>query len=137
MPPMLEANSVLATWLPDRASHNRKVLSSPAEINCSLVPAEKRTCLRPEVWPSKVTLASALASVAFSRSKMRSFLSLLPVARNSESDEKLTDLTMCLWLNVASSSPLTAFQILAEKSAAPEAALVALAFKSTPHTAPL
>ena len=92
------------------------------------------TCLSPEVWPSKTVKGP---SVWLSKSKIRSFLSLEPVARSWESAEKLTDLTMWLWARVASSSPETASQILAEKSAAPEAALVALELRSTPQTAPL
>ena len=45
------------------------------------------------------------------------------VARETESLEKLTDLTMCLCCKLSNSSPSTAFQTLAEKSAAPLAVI--------------
>ena len=72
-----------------------------------------------EILPSNVSFGSS----GFSRSKIRSSLSLEAVARETESLEKLTDLTMCLCCKLSNSSPSTAFQTLAEKSAAPLAVM--------------
>ena len=128
MPPIDPDNSVLLISFPELVSQNLSVLSSEHEISCFSFEL-KRTCLMPEVWPSKTTFGSSCCS----RSNIRSFLSFEPVARYFEHDEKFTDFTMCLCANVASSSPDMAFQILAEKSALPVAALVASRFRSTPN----
>ena len=56
-------------------------------------------------------------ATAASRSAARTRLEA--VAKDTESLEKLTDLTICLCCKLSNSSPLMAFQTLAEKSAAP------------------
>merc|ERR1719228_1931507 len=117
---------------PVAVSHILTVLSSLQERSC-LLSGVYITCLIPEVCPSNLTIGSD----GCSRSKIRSTLSLLAVANAALSLLKLTDLTMCLCWRVSSSSPLRASHSLAEKSAAPVAALVASLFTSTPHTAPL
>ena len=127
IPPIAPDNSTRRISLPVLDSQNLNVLSSEQDINC-LSFGVKRTCLMPDVWPSNMTLGSS----GCSKSNILSFLSFDPVARYCEHDEKLTDFTMCLCVKVSSSSPDKAFHILALKSAAPVAALLALRFKSTP-----
>ena len=127
IPPIGPERSSLRISVPELESQNLKVLSSEHDISC-LSFGVNRICLIPDVCPSKITFGSSWCS----RSNMRSFLSFEPLAKYFEHDEKFTDLTICLWVKLSSSSPDTAFHIFALKSAAPLAALLALRFRSTP-----
>ena len=128
IPPIVPDNSNLFISFPELESQNLNVLSSEHDNNC-LSFGVNRTCLILDECPSKITFGSS----GCSRSNIRSFLSFDALAKYFEHDEKFTDLTICLWVKFSSSSPDTAFQIFAVKSAAPVAALLASRFRSTPN----
>mmetsp|Transcript_6580 Transcript_6580/g.16898 ORF Transcript_6580/g.16898 Transcript_6580/m.16898 type:complete len:210 (+) Transcript_6580:935-1564(+) len=120
------------TSSPVRMSQTRMDLSSPPEIHtCSV--RSKMAFLMAPVCPFITTTASS----PFSTSQHRTTLSLQPVRRRWASPEKSTALTMCGCAYVRNSSPVSAFQVLAEKSAAPVAQRRAALSMVAPHTAPL
>ena len=149
MPPIWSVVTKLLISPPVAVSHTRTVLSSLQLTNC-LLSGVYITCLIPPVWPSNLMMGSLGCSrsniltqqqlIDLMKTKAGNYLSilsLLPVARAALSLLKLTLLTICLCWRVSSSSPDRASHTLAEKSAAPVAALLASLLMSTPHTAPL